>query len=66
MNFDITVHVAELLTIIAAAFFVVRAANRVWYLLKDYPPHRHVNGSIVYPPDFEPTKVQALYPQGKS
>ena len=52
MNLDLTFHTAELLTIVTAALFVIRAANRVWTVLKDFPPHRHINGSIIYPCPF--------------
>jgi hypothetical protein len=59
-NFDLTFHTAELLTIMTAAGFVIRAANRVWTVLKDFPPHRHINGSIIYPEGFEPTAIGVL------
>jgi hypothetical protein len=62
MNFDLTFHTAELLTIMTAAAYVIRAANRVFTVLKDFPPHRHINGSIVYPEGYEPTAVHHLYP----
>lgn len=63
MNFDLQFHIAELLTILTAAFFVIRAANRVWSVLKDFPPHRHINGSIFYPSGFEPTHVGSIGPK---
>ena len=28
---------------------VIVAANRVTSVLKDFPPHRHVNGHVIYP-----------------
>lgn len=60
MSFDLTFHVAELLVIGAAAWRVIVAANRVSSLLKDFPPHRHVNGSVIYPDGYQPTPVQRL------
>ena len=66
MTLDLQFHIAELLTILTAAFFVIRAANRVWSVLKDFPPHRHINGSIIYPEGFEPTEIGRLYPPEKS
>lgn len=62
MSFDLTFHTAELLTVLTAAFFVIRAANRVYSVLRDYPPHAHINGSIVYPEGFPPPVTQRLYP----
>lgn len=35
-------------------FVYVRRIARVVSLAKDYPPHKHVNSAIVYPPDFGP------------
>lgn len=30
-------------------------------LRKDYPPHRHVNGSrIIYPTDYQPSPIERL------
>jgi hypothetical protein len=64
MNF----HLAELLTLLTmagaclvAALRVIRAADRVGNVLKDFPPHRHVNGAILYPEGYEPTEIQRLY-----
>ena len=36
------------------------ALGRMRQLMKDYPPHSHVNGSIVYPRGFEPPEVRQL------
>lgn len=66
MNFDLTFHTAELVTIMTAAAYVIRAANRVFTVLKDFPPHRHINGSIVYPEGYEPTVVQHLFPDKRN
>ncbi len=42
----------------AGVFLYVRRINRVVSLAKDYPPHKHVNHAIVYPPDFGPGIVK--------
>jgi hypothetical protein len=31
--------------------------KRIW---KDFPPHRHVNGKVLYPADYEPTDIERL------
>lgn len=31
-------------------------------LKSDYPPHRHFNGSILYPHEYHPTKPEHLNP----
>jgi hypothetical protein len=30
-------------------------------IFRVYPPHRHLNGKIEYPPKFAPGKVEDLY-----
>ena len=60
MSYDLSFHIAELLVIGGAAWRVIIAANRVATVLKDFPPHRHVNGHVVYPDGYEPTPVQKL------
>lgn len=34
---------------------------RFFSLAKDFPPHRHQNGTILYPFDYEPTKPRDLF-----
>ncbi len=60
MSYDLAVHLAELLVIAGAAWRVIVAANRVAGVMKDFPPHRHVNGHVIYPDGYEPTTVQRL------
>lgn len=60
MSYDLSFHAAELLLIAGAAWRVIIAANRVSTVLKDFPPHRHVNGSVIYPEGYEPTPVHRL------
>ena len=31
--------------------------RRIW---KDFPPHRHINGKILFPADYEPTDLERL------
>lgn len=35
----------------------VRAMNKWYDILTNYPNHLHVNGTVVYPPGLEPGKV---------
>lgn len=60
MNFEFTFHTAELLVLLGVAWRVVVALNRFTGILKDFPPHRHVNGSVIYPEGYEPTPIQRL------
>ena len=54
--FDSTI----LIAVLTAAWKVVRASDRVVYVLRDFPPHRHVNGQIVYPEGYQPTASETL------
>lgn len=46
--------------VVTAAVKVIRAADRVTSVLRDFPPHRHVNGLIVYPDGYAPSIVEHL------
>lgn len=74
-NFDLThvvdahltLQIGTLCAIIAVGWKVIKAANavqktanRVLDILKDYPPHRHVNGKIIFPKGFEPTEEESI------
>lgn len=36
----------------------VRALNRWYDVLTEYPPHKHVNGHILYPTKLAPGKME--------
>lgn len=41
--------------------WAVRTLTRYQDLLKDYPPHRHINGTrIVYPKEYQPAPIEHL------
>ncbi len=46
--------------IVKVAFSVKTAADRVHGVLKDFPPHAHINGNIIYPEGFSPPVVQKM------
>jgi len=60
MGYDLSFHAAQLLVLAGVGWRVVVAVNRLAGVLKDFPPHRHINGSVVYPDGFVPTAVQKL------
>lgn len=53
-------HLSEALAVIFACLKAVRVFNRHENLYKDFPPHRHVNGKILYPRGFSPQKLEDL------
>ncbi|MGP8271832.1 MAG: hypothetical protein ACLQLH_17345 [Terracidiphilus sp.] len=46
---------------IVLAWMVIRRLNRDESLRQDFPPHRHINGKILYPRDYEPAVVERLH-----
>jgi hypothetical protein len=58
MSYDHIWHLAELLPIAFACWRMFRAANRILDVMKDFPPHRHINGSILYPSGFAPSAIE--------
>ena len=58
MSFDNFLHVVEILVLGAPLWW---SAFRLASLFKDFPPHRHDNGHIIYPKGYEPGRVEALF-----
>jgi len=44
----------------------VARLSRLMGVFKDFPPHRHDNGHIIYPKGYEPTPVQNINSRGAS
>ena len=45
---------------IGACVKSILASGDLRRILRDYPPHRHVNGSILYPSGMEPSEIGHL------
>jgi len=60
MSYDLYFHAAQLLVLAGVAWRVIVAVNGLTRMLKDFPLHRHVNGSVIYPDGYEPTRVERL------
>jgi hypothetical protein len=60
MNLDLGIHVGEIIVFAGIGWRAIRALNRFSSVLKDFPPHRHINGSIIYPDDYAPPVIQKL------
>ena len=58
MNADNVLHIIEIVVIGAPLWW---SAIRLASILKDFPPHRHQNGDILYPKGYEPTRAQVLF-----
>lgn len=57
VNFDPTINLSTLLQlpILAGVFYVVRFI----VIQKDFPPHRHINGHVLYPKGYTPDPERA-------
>lgn len=59
---DVLFDTSNLAILLGILWKINRVANRVMDVLGDFPPHKHVNGKIVYPKGYEPTVVETLEP----
>lgn len=56
---ELTFHFAELAVLVfGVAAPIIWSSMRLRSILKDFPPHRHINGSIIYPAEYAPTEVE--------
>lgn len=62
MHFDFTVSLGSILVAVVQGpiGILLWRLNRLVNVQKDFPPHRHINGKILYPRDFAPGKAQAV------
>lgn len=49
-----------LIAALVVLVWAVRILTRYHSILKDYPPHLHVNGKVLYSPDFPPPPLERL------
>jgi hypothetical protein len=38
----------------------IKRMDRDETLKKDYPPHRHINGKLIYPREYQPARMETL------
>ncbi len=48
--------------IMGVVWKVLVKVSRIMEALADYPPHRHVNGKILFPKGYEPGAVERMSP----
>lgn len=59
-QWELFFHGGELAVLIfGVAAPIVWSSMRLRSLLKDFPPHRHIAGRIIYPSGYEPTDTEA-------
>lgn len=58
MSADNLLHIIEIVVIGAPLWWSV---FRLASILRDFPPHRHDNGHIIYPKGYEPGKVETIF-----
>jgi len=59
-SIEVIAHGVETVTFLWAALKGFRVMDRFYTLFKDYPPHRHINGKILFPSGYEPPSVEKL------
>lgn len=56
MTPEVWFHGAEVLILLfGVAYPMVRSSQRLRQILSDFPPHRHINGKILFPKGYAPT-----------
>ena len=63
MNLETLANLAELISALGVFTILWKInvfMNRLISLLKDYPPHRHTNGSVEFPTDYPPPQRERL------
>jgi hypothetical protein len=58
ITLDNTIHISEAIAIVGGLWKINRSFVRFLDIMKDFPPHRHVNGKIMYPKGFNPGMVE--------
>lgn len=64
MNPELYTHLAEIVVLAGFGWRIIRKLTGILDALKEYPPHRHVNGKILYPKDYEPGREAKLATTG--
>lgn len=54
-----TLEAGNLLALLLIFWRLSRAAGAMERIIKDFPPHRHIAGEIVYPAGYSPGSVQS-------
>jgi len=59
-HLNLTIDVAGWLAILGMLWKANRVLNRVWDVLQEYPPHRHVGKQVLYPKGMKPEHSEDL------
>lgn len=62
---DLAVHAVEALSILGVGLGGLKKLNHLIDLFKDFPPHRHINGFVLYPEGYEPPSPQKMNGEAK-
>jgi hypothetical protein len=58
---DWAIHSGETVAIVGAAIAVIKKFGRDETIKKNYPPHRHIQDTIIYPKEYQPAKTEELH-----
>ncbi|HLW53250.1 MAG TPA: hypothetical protein VKW06_10445 [Candidatus Angelobacter sp.] len=56
---DLVVALSALCSVLGIGFAMLRRWDRLWNWIQHFPPHRHKNGEIEYPPELEDSGAAA-------
>ena len=67
MHFDFTINVPIIATMLASAVGVIFELGALQRVLKEYPPHRHLDDAeVLYPKGMRPEPISRRKANGKS
>lgn len=67
MRLDMTISIGDVLAVLSicatlggAAWALIRKLDEVLIFFREFPPHRHVQGKILYPKGYAPEEPEDL------
>jgi hypothetical protein len=60
MTWDLVIHTVELVIALPVFWKANRFFNRILSEREEFPPHRHLNGHILFPKGLKPSKMENL------
>lgn len=64
VNIELVFHGTEIVVIGAGFWKLVRVATRLLDVMEDFPPHRHVNGKVLFPKGYAPPRIERMGSDG--
>lgn len=64
LSFDWTVNVGQIATLVWVTILILFFTARIWFIFREYPPHKHIDGKGKFSRLTGGTREQIIYPRG--